>query len=147
MNMCRKCGQETDGKYWSNGVLFKTWFDQLIKPCKKELKNTQGKIEELFENAPDVILTKVTELCNNFSGVLIEKNQRYGDSALNPANIFSPVGAADQICNRLDDKLNRIKTSRQNGQPLRKNDVCDVFGYLALLMIANGWTDFKDQID
>lgn len=82
-------------------------------------------------------------LFNNFSKLLIEKNKRYGDSALNPPAIFSKTTADTQICNRIDDKLNRIKTS----DGLRKNDVADVFGYLALLMIQNGWLDFGDLLD
>ena len=92
------------------------------------VQTTQNKIEILFDN---------------FKQFLIEKNNRYGDSALNPAKIFSNQSTDMQICNRLDDKLNRIKIS----QELRKNDVADVFGYVALLMIQNGWLEFDDLLD
>jgi hypothetical protein len=94
--------------------------------------NTQEKIDLLF---------------TNFAEFLKEKNRRYGDSALKPANIFSPVQASDQIKNRLDDKLNRIKKTTDQGVALRKNDVADVFGYIALLMINEGWMEFGDLID
>lgn len=30
---------------------------------------------------------------------------------------------------------------------LKKNDVSDVFGYVALLMIQKGWLEFNDQLD
>ena len=90
--------------------------------------NTQEDIETLF---------------NNFKEFLKEKNRRYGDSALNPACIFSKTTAQTQICTRLDDKLNRIKNSDQ----LRKNDVADVMGYVALLMIQNEWLEFEDLLD
>jgi len=90
--------------------------------------NTQEKIELLFDN---------------FKEFLKEKNKRYGNSALNPIQIFSKKDANNQICNRLDDKLSRIK----NSNTLRKNDVSDVFGYITLLMIQNNWTDFKDLLD
>lgn len=79
----------------------------------------------------------------NFSRFLIEKNKRYGNSALNPPCIFSNATANNQLCNRLDDKLSRIKHSEE----LRKNDVADVFGYIALLMIQKGWTSFDDLLD
>lgn len=82
-------------------------------------------------------------LCDNFAEFLIEKNKRYGDSALKPVAIFSPVPAELQILNRLDDKLNRIKISDE----LRKNDVADVFGYVALLMVQKGWLKFDDLLD
>ena len=41
--------------------------------------------------------------------ILLEKNKRYGDSALHPVNVFSKLPATNSIQVRLDDKLNRIK--------------------------------------
>lgn len=90
----------------------------------------------------DTTADKIRTLMQNFSVFLQEKNRRYGDSALNPAQIFSKVDASNQICNRLDDKLNRIKNNKEG---LRKNDVADVFGYVALLLIANDWLEFEDR--
>jgi len=95
---------------------------------EKDNKNTKDDIETLF---------------NNFKDFLKEKNSRYGDAALNPINIFSKVDVESQIANRLDDKLSRIK----NSDELRKNDVCDAFGYIALLMILNNWLEFDDLLD
>lgn len=92
---------------------------------------------------PTTTQESIRTLFDNFAMFLIEKNKRYGDSALNPARIFSDAPADVQICNRLDDKLNRIKVSKE----LHKNDVADVFGYVALLMIQHGWTDFEELID
>ena len=93
-----------------------------------ESGNTQQKIDRLFFN---------------FSEFLKEKNKRYGDSAISPLQIFSKVDASNQICNRLDDKLNRIKNSSE----LKKNDIADLFGYTALLMIQNNWLTFKEMLD
>lgn len=90
--------------------------------------STQDKIEFLFDN---------------FKIFLKEKNKRYGDSALTPINIFTKANAGNQICNRLDDKLSRIK----NSEVLKKNDLSDLFGYVALLLIENNWTDFDDLLD
>jgi hypothetical protein len=72
--------------------------------------------------------------------VLTEKNKRYGNSALNPINVFNGKSKVGQ---RADDKLSRI----QNSPELRKNDVCDLLGYLILICKENNWTDFDDQID
>ncbi len=85
----------------------------------------------------------IETLFNNFKEFLKEKNRRYGDSALHPINIFSELDANSQICNRLDDKLSRIKRASE----LKKNDVADVFGYVALLMIDHGWTTFEEMLD
>jgi hypothetical protein len=116
-------------------------------------ETTQDKITSLFNNFKNFMLEKedltyakkrqLEVLFDNFKEFLIEKNKRYGDSALTPQNIYSKADSSSQICNRLDDKLSRIKTSTK----LKKNDVCDNFGYLALLMIEEGWLTFGDLLD
>jgi len=85
----------------------------------------------------------IDTLFSNFAVFLKEKNDRYGDSALHPAMVFSKVSSNVQLCNRLDDKLNRIKTAPD----LNKNDVADVLGYIALLMIQKGWLSFDDILE
>ena len=85
----------------------------------------------------------IEEVCNNLKAFLIEKNKRYGDSALNPIRVFSRASNIAQITTRIDDKLSRIK----NSDELRKNDAVDLCGYLILLCIANGWMDFKEFLD
>ena len=86
---------------------------------------------------------KIDLLFDNFKGFLKEKNRRYGDSALHPLQIFSKIDAGNQICNRIDDKLGRIK----NSTGFKKNDISDIFGYIALLLVENNWLDFKDLLD
>ena len=90
--------------------------------------NTQEEIDLLFKN---------------FGEFLKEKNKRYGDSAINPLNIFSKEKARSIIVSRIDEKLSRIK----NSSSLKKNDISDLFGYLALFMIENNWISFEEFID
>jgi hypothetical protein len=74
-------------------------------------------------------------ICDEVRDLLISKNQKYGDSALNPSRIFSRANAVEQLLVRIDDKLNRI----QKGAGLLANDedvVMDLIGYLVLLKIA-----------
>lgn len=85
----------------------------------------------------------IEKVCGGMAHLLIEKNKRYGNSALKPIRVFSRADAAEGIMVRLDDKLSRIK----NSDKLRKNDISDLIGYLVLLCIAQGWTDFDDLID
>jgi len=75
--------------------------------------------------------------------LLLEKNRRYGDAALNPPRIVGKSNATDSIGVRLDDKLGRIA----NAAEPRRNDVADIMGYLVLYCVARGWTDFSDLID
>ena len=66
--------------------------------------------------------------------LLIEKNESYGDSALEPANVFADGSAVDNLCARIDDKLMRIKTQGFRGYG--EDNVKDLIGYLILLKIA-----------
>lgn len=76
---------------------------------------------------------EVTEVLHGISKLLIEKNRKYGDSALNPARIFSRADTVEQLKIRLDDKINRVR----NQQDDEDEDVeMDLIGYLVLLRIA-----------
>lgn len=66
--------------------------------------------------------------------MLVSKNRAYGDSALNPVNIFSSGNAVDSLCARLDDKLMRIKNRGINDET--EDTVVDIIGYLILLKCA-----------
>lgn len=66
--------------------------------------------------------------------LLVLKNEAYGDSALNPANIFSQGNAVESLCARIDDKLMRIKSKGIN--PDTEDTVQDLIGYLILLKVA-----------
>jgi hypothetical protein len=106
--------------------------------------------EEYFEFIEDTKTTldtqqKIDRLFFNFSEFLKEKNKRYGDSVINPVKIFSKVEPSNKACIRLDEKLQRI-INNDIGE-LRKNDVADTFGYIALLMIDKGWLNFEEMID
>lgn len=87
--------------------------------------------------------TDIKVVCDNLSFFLESKNNKYGNSALEPVRIFSKSDSESQLYSRIDDKLSRIK----NSQELRKNDVVDLMGYLVLLCIKKGWMSFKDLID
>lgn len=45
---------------------------------------------------------------DEFRDLLIDKNKRYGDSALNPVRIFSKADPLEQLNVRIDDKLSRM---------------------------------------
>ena len=68
------------------------------------------------------------------SDLLKEKNKAYGDTALNPTNVFSKLSATEAICARLDDKLARIKNKGINDET--EDTVDDLIGYLLLLKMS-----------
>lgn len=86
----------------------------------------------------------IAQVFDSMKNLVIEKNRRYGDAAISPINIFSKLDAGEGVKVRIDDKISRIM---YNGCDLRKNDVADLIGYLALLAVSQGWTDFSDLID
>ena len=78
---------------------------------------------------------EIVRKCEAVKNLLIEKNRKYGDSALEPVRTFSKATAVEQILVRIDDKLSRI--SRGTGLVGDDEDVIqDLIGYLILLQIA-----------
>ena len=77
---------------------------------------------------------RIKEKCDSIRDLLLEKNKSYGDSAINPQNIFSRHGAEVLICSRIDDKLNRIKNQQEDA--FGEDVVQDLIGYLVLLLVV-----------
>jgi hypothetical protein len=78
---------------------------------------------------------QICTVCDLVKNLLLDKNKKYGDSALNPVRIFSQATEIEQLLVRIDDKLSRI----QKGAGLVANDediIQDLIGYLVLLKIA-----------
>lgn len=75
----------------------------------------------------------IAKKCDELKELLLEKNRKYGDSAINPCRVFSKASATEQILVRMDDKINRIK-NRQNDED--EDVIKDLAGYCILYMIA-----------
>mgnify|MGYP003109391539 FL=1 len=73
-------------------------------------------------------------MCNDIRDLLIEKNKAYGNSAIDPENIFSKLDNAQAICARIDDKLARIKNRGLDDKT--EDTLDDLIGYLVLLKVA-----------
>ena len=72
-------------------------------------------------------------VCKEVEELLLRKNKAYGDAALSPLNVFSPLGAEDSIKVRLDDKLKRIQNVGLNDAT--EDTLMDLVGYMILLII------------
>lgn len=78
---------------------------------------------------------EIAAVCDDIKELLLEKNAKYGNSALNPVRIFSGDSTIAQLLVRIDDKLSRIK--RGAGLLAADEDVInDLIGYLVLLKVA-----------
>ena len=77
---------------------------------------------------------QVTQVLEEIQNLLIAKNQKYGNSALEPLGVFSKLDAKEGLLVRIDDKLKRIK----NGSLERDDEdvINDLIGYLVLLKIS-----------
>lgn len=81
---------------------------------------------------------EIAEQCDAVKTLLLTKNNEYGNSALEPINVFSGLDAKAQIDVRIDDKLKRIQTVRQMSGPatIHEDTVLDLIGYLVLRRVA-----------
>ena len=78
---------------------------------------------------------QIAEVCDSIKELLLSKNAKYGDSALNPTRVMSKANAVEQILVRIDDKLSRISSGA--GLLATDEDVIeDIIGYFVLLKIA-----------
>ena len=89
--------------------------------------------------------TQVSEVLIEIKDLLISKNLKYGNSALEPLGVFSKLSAEDGLLVRIDDKLKRIK----NGSLDRDDEdvINDLIGYLVLLKIHSNREQSFDELD
>lgn len=80
--------------------------------------------QTVFQEQLDAVLNEVRSM-------LIQKNQAYGDAALNPVRIFSKVDPLEQLKVRIDDKLSRLARGEQAGEDV----IHDLLGYLVIYRI------------
>jgi hypothetical protein len=83
---------------------------------------------ELTQSQQDIV-----NICDNIKELLLEKNRKYGDSALNPVRIFSKASTIEQIKVRMDDKLSRLRNAADDED---EDVVSDLVGYLILFKVA-----------
>ncbi len=77
--------------------------------------------------------TDICIVCDEIRELLLEKNRKYGDSALNPVRVFSRSDTLEQIRVRLDDKLSRLRNQQSDED---EDVITDLIGYLVLYKAA-----------
>jgi hypothetical protein len=78
--------------------------------------------------------SSIKSKCKKLEELLLYKNEKYGDSALQPLNIFSKAGPVAGLKMQIDHKLKRIMNAGL--VDATEDTLQDLAGYLILLMIA-----------
>jgi hypothetical protein len=81
---------------------------------------------------------QIIDVCDGIKELLLTKNRKYGDSALNPTRIFSKASPVEQIKVRIDDKLSRVISGQEDED---EDIIKDFIGYLILLTIAQRYEE------
>lgn len=76
---------------------------------------------------------QVSDVLLEIKDLLIAKNKKYGNSALEPLGVFSQLSAKMGLLVRIDDKLKRIKNGSLDHDD--EDVINDLIGYLVLLKI------------
>lgn len=79
------------------------------------------------------ITEEIKKVCTDLANFLIEKNRKYGNSALEPIRIFSKCDSIEQLKVRMDDKLSRLISGQKDDN---EDPIKDLVGYWVLLQIA-----------
>ena len=115
---------EHNNHYWEKGRNGYTPTSSWQEEFESENEN---KKKYKLDRHLDKVVGKITKL-------LKEKNKAYGNTALNPSNVFSKLDSSEAICARIDDKLSRIKNRGINDKT--EDTVDDLIGYLLLLKMS-----------
>ena len=110
-----------------NGYTTNSSINPKMLLSKEELMKEEQEPKFNFDWHLDKVSKQITDL-------LKSKNKAYGNTALNPSNVFSKLDSTEAICARLDDKLARIKNKGINDKT--EDTVDDIIGYLLLLKMS-----------
>lgn len=110
-----------------NGYTIDSSINPKMLLSKEELMKEEESPKLNFDWHLDKVSKQITDL-------LKSKNKAYGNTALNPSNVFSKLDSTEAICARLDDKLSRIKNKGINDKT--EDTVDDIIGYLLLLKMS-----------
>ena len=143
MDKCRRCGK----MFMGIGKLCPDCESDVRIPKKEANPFAEIMSEAPYEALPPTTQQRIHEIMEAMKDLLLYKNQKYGDSAINPKKIFYKGDSTNSILIRLDDKIGRIMSNTE--EKPRVNDVADIIGYCTLLLISMGVTaeniaKFKD---
>lgn len=90
----------------------------------------------------DSVKQTILDVVKQLASFLIQKNKKYGNSAIQPKRIFSRASAEQQINVRIDDKLSRIANRQTNED---EDPELDLLGYLILKRVFKRLSEKEAQ--
>lgn len=90
-------------------------------------------VSEVSSDNKSDFKSKLKVILSDLENLLVAKNQKYGNSALEPIRVFSKASPSEQILVRLDDKLSRLRTQHISED---EDVLMDLIGYLLLLKMS-----------
>lgn len=79
----------------------------------------------------------IAVVCDEVKQMLLQKNADYGNSFAYPLGVFSSLTPTEEINVRIDDKLKRIRTGRNE---IAEDTELDIIGYLILKRVLGRMT-------
>lgn len=76
----------------------------------------------------------ISEKCDFIKALLLDKNKKYGDSALRPIRIISKCTPMEALFVRIEDKLSRLSSTGMSEDG--EDQVIDIIGYFILISIG-----------
>lgn len=89
------------------------------------------------EDAPE-IQYHIANTVIRIGEMLLDKNRKYGNSALDPLRVHSQATPIEQLKVRADDKLSRLRSAQADDA---EDALLDYIGYMILLHIAEKQND------
>jgi len=135
---CKTCrydqweGSTTCARYCNSE--YSGWEPKAVKYTEKEIPGLNYPWVAGRSSSPlSDTQKKISEICDEVKTILLEKNRKYGDSALNPKRVFSKASPIEQINVRIDDKISRIMSAQDDDT---EDAELDLIGYLILKRVA-----------
>ena len=113
---------------------------KLIELAEKEKESTGSKIVDVW--SPESVKAEILAVVKNIAEILVDKNRKYGNAALQPKRIFSRTNLIEQLNVRIDDKLSRIANEQADED---EDAELDLIGYLILKRVCKNLTAKEDK--
>lgn len=122
-----------EGIFTLKGSLMRKKFERRDVDVAKSREMIVAESSRFKDLLSTKLLSLVSEEVDALTAMLLEKNEAYGNSALDPIRLFSSVDTVEQIRVRIDDKISRIIWGHDYAGD---DNPSDIEGYFILLRVA-----------
>lgn len=94
--------------------------------------------------SPESVKAEILSVVKNIAEILVDKNRKYGNAALQPKRIFSRTNLIEQLNIRIDDKLSRIANQQEDED---EDAELDLVGYLILKRVCKNLQEKTEKAE